>query len=89
MDLSLPRSGSITIGPFNILQPLPCDSVTKGDVFWSRYPTAGACRDNDSQACAEVCRLAFDESGGWMFSGATKKCDALFAQHYWPCLSSQ
>jgi hypothetical protein len=79
-----------------------CDSVTKGDAFWSRYPTAANCRDSNLQACAEVCHLAFDESGGWSEGSIQpytptrggnpaplRDCDALFSRHYWPCLASR
>jgi hypothetical protein len=77
-----------------------CDSVTNGDAFWSRYPTAASCRDGNLQACAEVCRLAFDESGGAVFDESKSwregynptpllDCDSLFSQHYWPCLASK
>jgi hypothetical protein len=45
--------------------------------------------DNDVQACAEVCRVAFDESAGRGFSYEPQSCDSFHARHYWPCLEGK
>lgn len=73
----------------------PCDSVARGDLFWQRYPAAGQCRDGSTNACGEVCRLAFDESGGWvlltsgLLPAPALRCDSLIFRHYWPCLAGK
>ena len=93
------RGGAMDLDVFGPMTPFrpACDKVTNGDAFFSRYPTAAQCRDNNSQACNEVCHLAFDESGGWSLQegqGVGKpipllECDAIFFPHYWPCLASK